>query len=134
MKKGFTLVELLGVIIVLGLIGLIAIPAVTNSLNKYKKNLCETQVSYMIESARNWGADHLLQLPDDGETMTIKLSQLIKEGYMKGDQNATSEADKLKVVNPNTKEYFEPDPTITITGLKKSYSYSMDETTKNSCK
>ncbi len=134
MKKGFTLAELLGVIIVLALISMIAIPAITTSLNKHKKNLCDTQISYMITAARNWGADHLLQLPDEGETLTITLSELIKQGYMQGDSKASTEEDKLKVINPNTSEYFAPDPTIIITKSGKNYLYTMDGVTTNSCK
>lgn len=133
MKKGFTLAELLGVIIVLALISMIAIPAITTSLNKHKKSLCDTQISYMIAAAKNWGADHLLQLPDEGETFTITLSELIKQGYMEGDQKAKLEEDKFKVINPNTGDYFAPDPTIIITKSGKSYTYTMDGVTTNSC-
>lgn len=134
LKKGFTLAELLGVIVVLGVIALIAIPAVTDSLNKYKKNLCDTQVSYMVQAAQNWGADHLLQLPDEGETLTISVSELIEQGYMERDKDAETIEDQLKVMNPNTKEYFSPDPVITISKSGKKYVYTMDDTTVNSCK
>ena len=133
MKKGFTLAELLGVIIILALLSMIAVPAITTSLNKQKKSLCTTQISYMISAAKNWGADHLLQLPDEGETLTISLSELIKQGYIQGDKDATTEEDKLKIINPNTKDYFEPDPTIIITKTGKNYTYTIDETTDNSC-
>lgn len=133
MKKGFTLAELLGVIIILALVSLIAIPAITTSLEKQQKNLCDTQVSYIITAARNWGADHLLQLPEEGESTTISLTELIQQGYMQGDKNATDE-NKYKIVNPNTKEYFDPDPIITITKSGKKYVYTMDENTTNSCK
>lgn len=134
MKKGFTLAELLGVIIVLAIITLIAVPAITDSLDKYKKNLCETQVSYMISAARNWGAEHLLELPDEGEPpLTITVSELIKQGFMDGDKDALTEEDKLKIINPNTKEYFQPDPVITITKKGKRLVYTIDDTTKNSC-
>lgn len=132
-KKGFTLAELLGVIIILALISMIAIPAITTSLNKHKKSLCDTQISYMIAAAKNWGADHLLQLPDEGETLTISLSELIQQGYIEGDKNATSDEDKLKIINPNTNGYFEPDPTIIITKSGKHYTYTMDGVTTNSC-
>lgn len=134
LKKGFTLAELLGVIVVLGLLAMIAVPAVTDSLNKYKKNLCNTQISYMIESARNWGADHLLQLPEEGQILKITVSELIQQGYMEGDRDAVNAEDQLKVRNPNTKEYFTPDPVITISKSGKKYVYKMDNTTLNSCK
>ena len=133
MKKGFTLAELLGVIIILGLVGLISLPAVTESLNHYKNKLCNTQVSYMISAAKNWGSDHLLELPDEEETKTIKVSDLIKQGYLNGDSDATNENDKLKIVNPSTKEYFSPDPVITITKKENQFIYTIDNTTINSC-
>lgn len=133
MKKGFTLVELLGVIIVLAVISLITIPAITDSLNQYEKNLCDTQISYMIAAAKNWGVDHLLQLPEEGEEMTITLSELIQQGYMQGDPNASTEADKLKIINPNTNQYFNPDPVITITKVGKNFKYTMDVSTTYSC-
>ncbi len=133
MKKGFTLAELLGVIIILALIAMIATPAVTSLLNNSKKKLCETQVSYIITAAKNWGADHLLQLPDEGETLTISLSELIQQGYIQGDKDAATEEEKLKIINPNTKEYFEPDPTVIIQKAGKSYTYTIDGTTENSC-
>lgn len=134
MKKGFTLAELLGVIIILALISLIAIPAITDSLNQHKKNLCDTQLNYIIAAAKNWGTDHMLQLPEEGEELTIKLSELIQQGYMEGDKNASIEEDKLKIINPNTKEYFDPDPIITITKQDKHYVYQMDSITVDSCK
>lgn len=133
MKRGFTLAELLGVIIIIALITLIAIPAITDSLSHYKQNLCETQVSYMIASAKNWGTEHLLQLPEEGETLTITVSELIRQGFMDGDKDALTEEDKLKVINPNTKEYFEPDPVITIAKKGKRFVYTVDDNTKNSC-
>ena len=40
MKKGFTLAELLGVIVILSLIALITVPAITATLQNYKIKLC----------------------------------------------------------------------------------------------
>lgn len=44
-KKGFTLVELLAVIVILGIILLIAVPVATNYINKSKKKSFFTSVS-----------------------------------------------------------------------------------------
>ena len=41
MKKGFTLVELIGVIIVLGLIALIALPPILNAIREKESELSE---------------------------------------------------------------------------------------------
>ncbi len=127
MKKGFTLAELLGVIVILGLIALITVPAVTDSLKTYKSNLCETQLKEVVSAARTWAADNdnILLLPTtDGETYTISLATLSEYGYI----------DK-KVNNPVTKEEFDPDTTLVkITRSGKRYTYEIDSTSLNSCK
>ena len=49
MKKGFTLAELLGVIIILGVIALISITAITNTMKENKEELYNIQInSYFL--------------------------------------------------------------------------------------
>ena len=43
-EKGFTLVELIGVVVILGLISLIAIPTVTSSLKNIKHHYMMMQL------------------------------------------------------------------------------------------
>ena len=50
-KKGFTLIELLAVIIILGVIMLIAIPSVTSSVTKSRKNAYVTTVKKLVSGA-----------------------------------------------------------------------------------
>jgi prepilin-type N-terminal cleavage/methylation domain-containing protein len=49
-KKGFTLVELLAVIVVLSVIALIAVPITLNLIEESKKNSFKSSVSGMIQS------------------------------------------------------------------------------------
>ena len=49
MKKGFTLVELLAVIIILAIIAVISIPIALNTINVSDKKLFETNVKSLIE-------------------------------------------------------------------------------------
>lgn len=94
-KKGFTLAELLAVIVILGLIAVITIPVVTKTLSDYKLRLCNTQVSNIEEAARLWGSDNLLALPEAGEQITINLSTLQNGGYIDKEIKDPVDSDKV---------------------------------------
>lgn len=116
-NKGFTLAELLGVIVILGLIALVTIPAITDSLKRYRKNLSEIQVDNIVTAAKNWGSDHLLELPDtEGETIVITIRDLQVKGYLK---------DELK--DPDTKKDLNTAAEITIKRVGKNYQYTLNE-------
>ena len=123
-NKGFTLAELLGVMVILSLISVITVPAVTESLNNYKTKLCNSQINEIISAARTWGNENVLLLPDnDGESYEVTLKTLSEYGYI----------DK-KVNNPVTNEDFDLDNTVvTITKRGKKYKYSMDTATVDTC-
>ena len=123
MKKGFTLVELIGVIVVLGLISLIVVPSVTNSLKVNKKKLCKIQLTNIVEAAKVWGGDNLYSLPEIiGDTKTIALAELQANGYISDD-----------VVNPVTKDKFSPDPVVTITKTSSGFDYQIDLDSQQVC-
>ncbi len=116
-SRGFTLAELLGVIVILGLIALVTIPAITDSLKRYRKNLSQIQIDNIVTAAKNWGSDHLLELPDaEGGTITITISELQAQGYLK---------DELK--DPDTKKELNTSAKITIKRIGKNYQYTLDE-------
>ncbi len=59
-KKGFTLVELLAVIIILGVIALITFPIVDNSIKNSKQAALEQTIDSILESARNYSVEYNL--------------------------------------------------------------------------
>ena len=48
MKKGFTLAELLAVIVILGLLALIAVPVVLNKIKSTKEDLYNNQIEMKL--------------------------------------------------------------------------------------
>lgn len=58
-KKGFTLVELLAVIVVLSLVMIIAIPAIIKNTSSAKKAILKTKVNLIVDESVIWGEDNL---------------------------------------------------------------------------
>ena len=65
MKKGFTLVELLGVITLLGVIVLIAVPTTKNVISDSKNKLYDAQISNISSALKNWASDNSRLLPEN---------------------------------------------------------------------
>lgn len=120
MKKGFTLVELIGVIIVLGVLGLIAVVSVSGTLKDSKEKLCESQLDSFVEAAKTFMSANIHRLPVEEAPSTVTLRELKDEGLIEDD-----------VKNPKTEELFSDDIVITVTKSGKSFKYEIDT---NLCK
>lgn len=82
-KKGFTLVELLGVIVLLAALTLIAVPAVNKTIRDGKKNADKANYDVVFNAAYDYILKNNVAVT---ETETrIKVEDLIKEGYIKSD-------------------------------------------------
>lgn len=77
-KKGFTLVELLVVIVILGVIMSIAIPSITSSIER-SKDKQKTQIIKLIESAGELYVDKHKNTVKTGQ---ITLDKLIGDGLI----------------------------------------------------
>lgn len=120
-RKGFTLAELLAVLVILGVIISITVPVVTNQISSYKTKLCVTQYDNILNAARAYGADHLLELTSSN---TITLSELDKEGYI----------DASSLNDPVTKKTIDKNLKIKIIKIGKKYKYFLDENSEIGCK
>jgi len=80
-KRGFTLVELLGVIILLGVIALITVPSIKKIIDESKQKGYERQIDFIVSSAKNWGLTNSNLLPDSGSIL-VKIDTLKNEGFL----------------------------------------------------
>ena len=83
MKKGFTLVELLAIITIIGIVALIVFPVVINSIQNAKQNLYEIQVKDIQAAAEKWSTDHIEYLDATHlNTVGVPLTSLILSEYL----------------------------------------------------
>ena len=119
MKKGFTLVELLGVIILLGLIVTIVTPVIGNTINTSRNKAYDSQVNVIETAAKEWGVENIEELPeiDSDEVKTLQLTDLINSGKL---QSAT-------IINPKTKAVMTGCVAISYNSEYKQYEYKYTE-------
>lgn len=120
-RKGFTLAELLAVIVILGIITSITVPIVTDQIDKYKTKVCVTQYDNILNAARSYGADHLTEL---GKSKTITLKTLNDDGYI----------DASNMKDPITKDTISQDLKIIIEKVGKKYKYFLFNNEDIGCK
>ena len=91
-KKGFTLVELLSVIVLIGLLLGIGIPGISRISSNMKKKSLNTKIDLIEQSGIFWGQDNKAMLQssqcfiDDDETIAsckkISINELISDDYL----------------------------------------------------
>ncbi len=116
-KLGFTLAELLGVIVILGVITLIATVGINSSMKKSKEELYELQIDNIIRGAKNWASGNVFELPaNDGEAIYLTLQELKAAGFVEQD-----------ITNPLTNELFSDQLQVKITKVDNNYNYEIVE-------
>ena len=114
--RGFSLAELLGVIIVLGIIALITFPIVNNTIKSNKEKLYNSQLNEIKLSAEKWAYANLSLLPTtENDSITVTLLELKKSGFVPIDSR-----------NPKTGELLPNDMIITITFKNNNYDIFVD--------
>lgn len=76
MNKAFTLIELLAVIAILGIILLIAIPSVTNTISNASKNVFISSAKEVIEQAKIYIMNNDTSLPAGNYYVSIPITSL----------------------------------------------------------
>ncbi len=80
MKKGFTIVELLGVIVLLSVLLLIAVPTYTNIQSKIKENIYEAKIANLLSKSEVYAEEY--------GKMVFSINFLIENGIIEPDNEA----------------------------------------------
>lgn len=94
-NKGFTMVELLAVITIMGLLSAIAIPAVTKYIAKGKNTSYESMFKSSYEAAENYMMQNDIVIAKYA-TQEIPLSTLVDEQYLESLIDPGSDKDKCE--------------------------------------
>ena len=115
-KKGFTLVELLAVIIVLSIIVLITAISTSNIIKNSKKSLSEVQIKSIEKAAKTYYVEEV----SNHDNVCVNISELIQKGYI----------DKEKIANPKNNEEILGSIRISYIDNKYNYEYKDQECIK----
>ena len=85
-ENGFTLVEVLAVIVLISLLLLIVVPKLGELDTKSKEKLYEAKVTEILAGAYKYGNDNIDGL--SSECLDVTVNTLLKLGYVKSDDNS----------------------------------------------
>lgn len=115
-KNGFTLIEILAVIIIIGVVSLITMPVVQRNITKSRQQAYNNQIDNIVKAAKDWSSENLRNLPENNnEKLNISLEMLMSLGYLEDN-----------LVDPLTDKYFSPDTVITIEKNNNNYRYKVN--------
>lgn len=109
-KNGFTLVELLAVLVILAIIFVISVPLMTEILDQSKNTLYKKQIDTILDSAYDYSLKNINYLPENNNISYVTLGELKYEGIVDYD-----------LTNPETNERFEDELVISINKVGTGY-------------
>lgn len=115
MKKGFTLVELLGTIVILSLIVIVAFPSIISQIKRSNETIDSSVVNVVKASARQYLTDNKESYPKalEGQTKTfanLNVLVLIENGYLEesfADKHCEIKNDTLTIKSDSQKYIIE---------------------------
>lgn len=120
MKKGFTLVELIAVIVILATVALIVFPNINAVILSSKQTLHDNQIIDIQKSSEKWATDHIDLLDETyANIIYVSLDSIKGTGYL----------EKEEIVDPLTKENMNGCVQIKYDIKTKKYNHSYEEKT-----
>lgn len=117
MNKGFTLVELLAVIIILSAIVLITTISTRTIITNSKENLSDIQIKEIEKAAKMYYLERgNMDFEEEEYSTCVNLSDLMQYGYL----------DATQILNPKDGEEITGSVNIVYKSNKYTYSYSKE--------
>ncbi len=112
-KNGFTLTELIGVMVILSIIALITYPIISDSFNSSTSNLSNEQIESLENIARIWATKNSDQLNEE-EPRYVTIEELKRSGLLENKEiidvdNAEELSGCIKIYYENNKYNYEYD-------------------------
>lgn len=119
MNRGFTLIELIGTVVILAVISLIAFPAILNMLNSSNKELDNKTQEFIKSAALEYVHDH-----KDNYSNSVSVQELMEGGYI----STSVVCDDCEIINDTI--------SVSRSGEKYTLTYNEKEggTCPNACK
>lgn len=144
MKKGFTLIEMMCVIVILGMISIIVSPLIINKVKEKQSEVDEVKNKLIYNAASLYISDNVSDIGDNS-TFCVKINDLVNNGYLDNSiSDDVSLNDVVKVeYTDNFKNYniVSSDSCIatnqtylTISKLKNKAHSKCNVSTKENCK
>lgn len=112
-RKGFSLIELMGIIILLSIISVLVIPSIDSAMRDFKNKSYNSQIQTIKLAANDWSTENLGKYAmNDGQVVTIVLGQLKSGGYL-----------VEELINTKTNEPFPDDMQINIVRKDDALKY-----------
>ena len=120
-KDGFTLVELLAVVVIIGITYLIIFPSVTSFIDKSKEKSYNIQVDLIEKASKKWLVDNTDELlkkdPYHLNNINLTLTTLKKEGYLQD----------MFIENPKNKKIMTGCVVVSYQSNKNQYEYTYED-------
>ena len=81
-RKGFTLIEIITTITILGIISVVAIPMVNKYLLQSRDKTYDTYVTTLYNATREYFSKNSVFLPDANSSKTVYAKELLNDGYI----------------------------------------------------
>ena len=116
MKKGFTLVEIIAVVAILGIIAVLVVPKVSTTILNSKERVCDSIEKSIIDAANSYNYMHSSEV-DSSITSNgyfdVTILSLKSEGLL-----------ETKLVSPNTNLEISSNNVVRITKNGNVYTYT----------